>query len=87
MSYYFKPRTAGYKFTIERKPALWLDPEKVTDLSKEYPKTIITFQDNSSGYVFWRWMPKNDEVIEIIKSLLSEPNSEGFRNKLKELLA
>ena len=32
------------------------------------------------------WMPSNDEVLEIVRKLLDEPNQEEFREKLKWIL-
>ncbi len=76
----------GYKVKIFRTKAEWFDKDKLTDLSKEFLKTQVNFVSTTNGTIYWKWIPANDEVLEIVEFLLKEHKNSKFREDLEKIL-
>lgn len=76
---------AGYRIEVSRQQAIWLDKDKVTELSKVYPKLMVDFIRERDGYVYFKWIPTYEEVIRIVGELLKDENSTKLREDLIRL--
>lgn len=79
----------GYTIRIYKRRARWVGRKGyTTELSEVHPKVVVDFISTlHPNRIFWSWMPRNDDVVDIVKALLEEPHSEDFRNKLKEVVS
>ena len=77
----------GYRLEIKRERAIW--PGKLgylTDKSQNFDKLVVDFIRNEDDFVYFRWMPRYSEVVEIVKAMLEDHNSSELRASVGKVL-